>query len=271
MKTLAKVGAALALIATLMTSGFYSYLKAEGDNRPFKQLTAAERAIKSETRPIAATITQLDISGPVDIKLVQGNTPAMTVRSEQRFLKKILTESSGNTITISFEGRVFRNQGPLEVEMTLPALQKLTIRGSGDAHITGFKGEQIQLASTGSGDLEFNGQYQRVNANLRGSGNMHLAGNNGTVLDLDLIGSGNLSASGQTKTLTTRLNGSGDIDAMDLLADESTVSLNGSGNTRVQAKQAITVNLRGSGDVTVKGNPSQRNISKAGSGEVDFE
>lgn len=269
MRTLAKVGAALALLATLMTSGFYTFLKAEGETRPAGK--SVDRTLKTETRSVAATINQLEVSGPIDLKLVQGNTPAMTLRGEQRLLQKITTETSGTSMTIGYDGGMFHSNTPLTIEMTLPALQKLTMKGSGDGHVSGFKGDQLQLTGTGSGDLEFKGEYQRVAANLRGSGNLNLVGGNGNSVELDLIGSGNLNASGQIKTLVTRLNGSGDIDAMALQADTATVSINGSGNTRVQAKQAINVTLRGSGDVTVKGNPAQRTINKTGSGDVDFE
>lgn len=269
MKTLAKVGAALALLATLMTSGFYTYLKAEG--RYEAPVSSADRAIKSETRTVAANVTQLEVSGPIDIKLIRGDKPGMTVRGEQRLLKRLSSEVNGNSMSITFDGNMFRSRQGLEVEMTLPALQKLTIRGSGDAHVSGFKGELVALSATGSGELDFNGQYQRVKANLHGSGNMNLANGASTAMELDLIGSGNLIASGQTKSVTTRLNGSGDIDADQLQADDATVSINGSGNTRVQAKQVVNVTLRGSGDVNVKGNPKQRNVSRTGSGDVEFE
>jgi Putative auto-transporter adhesin, head GIN domain len=271
MNVLIKVGAGMALLATLMTSGFYSYLKAEGSNSSTTSaISAADRTVKNETRSITSGITQIEISGPIEFKLTQGATPGLMVRAEQRFLSQISTDQSGNTLSISFKGRTFQNKTPIEVEVTLAELQKLTMRGSGDSNVTGFKGEQLQLSLNGSGDLNLQGEYQRVNANLRGSGDLNLNTGTSNSVELDIIGSGSITAKGTSKTLVTQLNGSGDMDADSLVADNVTVNLNGSGNTLVNAKQSVVVVLRGSGDVSVAGQPAQRNITKVGSGDVDF-
>lgn len=268
---LLKVGAAMALLAALMTSGFYAYLKAEGKDTLASTVTAADRMIKDETRSITAAITQIEVSGPVKLMLKQSATPSLIVRSEQRHISKISTDQSGNTLSIAFNTSTLHNRKPIEVEVTLPELQKLTIRGSGMSQVTGFKGEQLQLSLNGSGDLMLEGEYKNINANLRGSGDLTLSTGNSDSVDLDVIGSGNITAKGQSKALVTQLNGSGDINAEELVTDKVNITLNGSGNTHVNAKQSVNVNLRGSGDVMVRGQPQQRTINKYGSGDVEFE
>ena len=54
-------------------------------------------------------------------------------------------------------------------------------------------------------------------------------------------------------------------------AENAAINLRGSGTSIVLATKTAEVDLRGSGDVEVYGNPSQRNINKSGSGEVDFK
>jgi hypothetical protein len=274
MKTLAKVGAALVLLSALMTSGFYVVLKAEGRSGISNTSTVshkADRTLTSEKRSIDAAITQIEINGPIDLKLTQAASPEMTLRAEQRLMSRFVIEQSGSTLSIKFNDATFFSKHPVAIELSLPKLQRLAVRGSGDTQVNGFNGEQIQIVVNGSGDLDFNGQYQQVNASLRGSGEIKLNTGNGKSMDLDVIGSGNLSATGQTQTLTTHLTGSGDIDAEAVPAETVTVNLNGSGDTKVHAKQAVTVSLRGSGDVNVSGKPSQRNITRTGSGDVSFE
>jgi hypothetical protein len=271
MNVLIKVGAGMALLAALMTSGFYVFLKAEGSNSTTSKVTAADRMIKDETRSISAAITQIEVSGPVKLTLRQGVTPSLMVRSEQRHLSKISTDQSGNTLSIAFNTSTLHNRNPIEVEVTLPELQKLSLRGSGKGQVMGFKGAQLELALNGSGDLELDGEYKNINANLRGSGDLSLSTSNSDKVELDIIGSGNITAKGQSKSLVTQLNGSGDISAEQLLADIVNITLNGSGNTDVHAKQSVNVNLRGSGDVMVRGQPQQRTITKHGSGDVNFE
>ncbi len=269
MNILLKVAAAMALLALLMTSGFYSYLKAEGDNT--STVSSADRTVASNTRTITGAIKQIDVSGPIELTLKQGSIPSLVVKGEQRHLSKITTEQNGDNLVISFSGSGFHSKTPIEVEVTVPMLEKLTVRGSGESHVTGFSGEQLQLALNGSGNVELKGEYQRVTANLRGSGDLNLSTGNSNSIDLDVIGSGSITAKGKSKALVTHLNGSGDIDADELLAENVTISLNGSGNTHVHATQSINVNLRGSGDVKIQGQPSQRTISKYGSGDVEFE
>jgi hypothetical protein len=91
---LLKVGAAMALLAALMTSGFYAYLTAEGKDTLASTVTAADRMIKDETRSITAAITQIEVSGPVKLMLRQSATPSLIVRSEQRHISKISTDQS---------------------------------------------------------------------------------------------------------------------------------------------------------------------------------
>ncbi len=273
MKTLAKVGAALLLLSALMTSGFYVVLRAEGRIADSTSTASAKagRVVTSEKRAVNAAINQIEISGPIDLKLTQGDTPEMTLHAEQRLLSRFLIEENGSTLSIKLKDSPIYSKHPVSIELSLPKLARLAARGSGDTDVNGFQGEQIQIVVTGSGELNFNGTYQQVNASLRGSGDVKLNTGNGKVVDLDLIGSGNIIATGAAKTLSTHLTGSGDIDADALQADSVTVSLNGSGDTRVHANQSITVNLRGSGDVNVAGKPNQRNITRNGSGDVSFD
>lgn len=273
MKTLAKVGAALVLLSALMTSGFYVVLKAEGRvaNSTSTASAKAERVLTSEKRSLDQAINQIEISGPIDLKLVQAASPEMTLHAEQRLLSRFVIEQNGSTLSIKFSDSTFYSKHPVSVDLSLPKLQRLAVRGSGDTEVNGFTGDQIQLVVTGSGQVNLNGSYQQVSASLRGSGDVKLNTGNGKSMDLDLIGTGNIFATGQAQTLTTHLTGSGDIDAEAVLADNATVSLNGSGDTKVHAKQSVTVSLRGSGDVNVAGKPGQRNITRTGSGEVSFE
>ncbi len=267
MNVLVKIGAGMVLLATLMISGFYSYLKAEGNDT----ILLANNKLKTENRIIDASVTQIDVSGPIEFTLKQGNTPSLVIRSDERYLQKINTTQSGNNLSIEFNDHIAKRTHAIEVEITLPNLAKLSVRGSGDSHVSGFKGEQLQLSLSGSGDMDLQGQYQKVNANLRGSGDLDLKTGNSNSVELDIVGSGSITASGQSKSLITRLNGSGDLDANKLRAENVSVSLNGSGNTFVYAQQSVNVELRGSGDVSVAGKPAQRNVSKQGSGDVDFK
>ena len=61
--------------------------------------------------------------------------------------------------------------------------------------------------------------------------------------------------------------GSGDVKAMDLLSEETSVKIMGSGNADVYSSVKLNVDVAGSGDVRYKGG-GQVNSHIAGSGEV---
>jgi hypothetical protein len=48
------------------------------------------------------------------------------------------------------------------------------------------------------------------------------------------------------------------------------VELKGSGQATLNVLKRVEATLRGSGSVTVFGNPSERSISRTGSGDVEF-
>ncbi|MFC3108049.1 head GIN domain-containing protein [Undibacterium arcticum] len=269
MQTLVKIGVSLTVVAAVLVGACYNVLLAQGVSHP--PISAAERVIATETRPLGAGIVNIDLNGPVDLKLVQGNSPSMTVRAEKRLLPQITTEQDGNTLHIGLKGFNIHTRRPLQVELTLPALQQLTMQGSGDADVKGFNGEQLQLALRGSGNAVVVGQYKRINASILGSGDLQLNGGNSDHVELSLTGSGEMTITGQSKALAAKIMGSGNIDASRLPSDSVKLDLLGSGDASLNAKQSVNLNLRGSGDIHVDGKPAQRNVSRTGSGDVSFE
>jgi len=269
MKTLMKIGLTMLMLAVVLTAVSFGVLRAQtvGDSG----YGSGDRTMASETRKIGDGIVRIELNGPIDLILKQGSTPSMMVHAEQRMLPRIKTVQEGNTLRIGVEGMLFHFNRPQRVDLTLPALQQLDARGSGDSIVNGFSGDKLTLAMHGSGDIHFKGQYMHVNAGVFGSGDLELALADASDVDLDIMGSGDISTTGQSKVLTARVHGSGDLDASKLLADNVKLDVFGSGDSSVYAKQSIVVDVMGSGDVDVHGNPTQRQINRAGSGDISWE
>lgn len=268
MRALIKAGIFLVGLAAVMVGLSYNVLRAQELERTGE---TGNRAMASETRPVDAAVTSIKLAGPVDLKLTQGSTPSMVVRAEQRYLPKIVTTQSGNALTIDTRGVIINSHRPMVVELVLPNLAELRILGSGDAQVSGFSGNALLLQLNGSGDVKFRGKYQRVNATLAGSGDLTFDGGNADSVELALLGSGDATISGSAKSLSAKLAGSGDVHAESMPADSVTLSLMGSGDAHVHASKSINVSAVGSGDATVSGNPAQRSVSTAGSGEVRWQ
>jgi hypothetical protein len=158
----------------------------------------------------------------------------------------------------------------LQVVLVLPAITKLKIRGSGDSTINGFSGERVDVQLYGSGNVKFNGRYKDVAASVHGSGDMEMNGGTSDKVEVALVGSGQMTVVGQCKEFKADQTGSGDLDAEHLAAETAAVNLRGSGTSIVQARKNADVTLRGTGDVSVLGNPDGRTVNRTGSGDVTF-
>jgi hypothetical protein len=268
MARLFKVGLSLLLLAFVLIGVSYGMLRAQGIHTPG---SAAGREMGSEGRSIGRGITEVELSGPIDLKLTHGEDPVLRVRGEQRLLANVDTRQEGGVLHIGIKGMLFHHRNPLEVEVRLPELAGLTVRGSGDTSVSGFSGPAISMQLFGSGNVNFNGRYRRIAGVMRGSGDLKINGGNSESVELDLIGSGQMTATGSTAALTANLTGSGDLDAEHLAANTLKLVLQGSGSADVFARDEVDLVLRGSGDIRVYGNPEQRKVSRSGSGEVKWE
>ena len=268
MRTLVKIGFGLLVLAFVLIGLTFSMLRAQGVNT---RNQTEGRDLSSETRPVNASITEIDMSGAIDLTLRQGAVASMSVRGEERLLGNVDTIQNGNTLQIGVKGMLLHKRLPLQVVLTLPAIDTVRIRGSGDSTVNGFSGERLDVQLDGSGTVKFNGRFKEVNAVLRGTGDLEMNGGASDKVEVALAGSGDMTVVGSCKQFSANLVGTGELDAEHLAAEAASVVLRGSGTSVVQATRSAEVTVRGSGNVKVMGNPSERVVSRTGSGDVSFE
>ncbi|MDB5793585.1 MAG: hypothetical protein JWQ80_3609 [Massilia sp.] len=266
MRTLFRVGLSLLVLAFVLIGLSYSVLRAQGVS-----IRHEGRMVGEETRPIRRDIRAVELSGPIDLTLHYGAQPSLVVRGEQRLLANVETTQDGRVLHIGTRGIVLRHREPIVVELTLPALDRTKVDGSGDTEVNGFAGERIELELSGSGSLEFNGRYRQARALMQGSGALTLDAGNGDSVEAELMGSGEMTLAGAARSVKVASNGSGRLDAQRLRGEVVEVRQTGSGNTSVTAHAHVTAAVSGSGDIDVYGNPPQRSISRTGSGDVHFD
>jgi hypothetical protein len=270
MRILIKIGAGMMLLAIILVALTAATLRAHAANDVAPNLPGS-RVMKTETRPVDGSVTIITANGPVDLVLKQGATPAMQVVAEERLLPRIKTKQQGNELVIDFEEVMFHSNHPMRIELTLPKLEQLSLHGSGDARVNGFSGDKLVLTLRGSGNMNFDGIYQHVTASNMGSGDLDITTGTGSDADLSILGSGAITAAGQNKSTVARIMGSGEINTENLHTDDLKLEVMGSGDSSVYATKSAIINLHGSGDVSVRGNPAHREVNRAGSGEVNWD
>ena len=269
MKTLLKIGLGMLGLATVLVvlGSVFGVLHAQsgGGNR------TGSHAMRSEPRQVGADVVTIELNGPIDLMLKQGATPSLVVYGEERLLPLVKTEQQGSVLSIDLKSGFPHIDRPLRVDLTLPALQQLTVHGSGDSIVSGFSGDKLTLAMHGSGDVRFNGEYQHVVASLLGSGDLDLALGTSSDLDLSMLGSGSITASGRSSALAAHMMGSGNLGAEKMLVETVRVDLMGSGDATLFAGKVAILDVKGSGDIDVHGNPQHREVNRAGSGDISWD
>lgn len=227
----------------------------------------------SESRAIDGRVIKVRLDGIINLKLRQGTQPSLIIRGEQRYVTRVTTTQSGNTLVIETEMHSNKsvNGRTLQAELVLPSLRELSSDGFGSSEVTGFSGEKLDLALDGAGMFKITADYKMVNASLGGVGSMTLQMDQCDRVDLNLGGAGVITLIGRSHVLKASLGGLGGLSAQRFIADTVDLELSGLGNATVYAKQSANLNLSGLGSVTVYGKPLNRNVSVDGLGKVSWK
>jgi hypothetical protein len=100
-----------------------------------------------------------------------------------------------------------------------------------------------------------------------GSGDINLSVSS-TEVDAHILGSGDITLTGSTNALNVSLLGSGDFTSYGFDAKSTNVTVTGSGNAKVMAKENLVARVNGSGDIIYKGNPTKTDFESNGSGKI---
>ena len=218
--------------------------------------------IATEYRPLK-DFEKIEISGSPNVYYTQADTFSVKVRGPKDAMENILTDVDGGTLSIRNRGKmgvvniVIHDEDEAEIYVTSPDLISVRLNGSGD--FTSEKRidtDQMEVVLRGSGDMTVRDLIcDACHVELVGSGDINIDRLETKESDVTLVGSGDIAIN-QWRVLSTRLGlkGSGDIK----------VNFN-------EGCQAVDSELRGSGDITLRGVVSRFSQQKTGSGDIDID
>jgi len=233
MKTLIKIFTGAFLGLALIAISSCNCIEGKGD-------------VVTQTRQIES-FNAINLDFPAQVYLVQDSVQKIKIEGQQNILDIIKTEVSGNKLTIKSGKRCINNDKGVIIYISVPALEKIVINGSGNIETKStIKTERMEVSLNGSGDITMNLETDKLDAELSGSGNFIFKG---TVKEEELT-----------------INGSGSINAMEFPGSDCKIDINGSGSCQVMALKTLKVGISGSGNVTYKGSPEIKSrISGSGS------
>ncbi len=190
---------------------------------------------------------RIELGTSADVAVRVGGAPSVTVTVDGNLQPHLRTEVRNGTLVIRADRDLHPSAGS-RVEVTVPALRKFALAGSGDVVIEGGSGP-LHLAIEGSGDLEWKGEASELRTSLEGSGDVRLEG--------------------RADALKVEVDGSGDVDAAALRAKDVSAKVEGSGDVDVTVDGGtLAASVSGSGDVHWRGQAKVESVTVSGSGEV---
>lgn len=218
--------------------------------------------VVSEFRPLKG-FEKIEINGSPNVYYTQADTFSVKVRGPKDAMENILTDVNDGTLSIRNRGKmgvvniVINDEDQAEIYVTSPDLISVRLSGSGD--FTSEKRvdtDQMEIVLRGSGDMSIKDLIcDACRVELVGSGDIDISRLETKESDVTLIGSGDIAID-QWRVLSTHL------------------SLKGSGDIKVgfnEGCQAVNSELRGSGDITLRGVVSRFSMQKTGSGDIDTD
>lgn len=192
---------------------------------------------------------RMAVSGNVYYK--QDATYKLEIQAQRNILDVLETPIINNELVIQFKHDVrARRYEDIIVTITAPAINSLSVSGSGNIKTTGaFTAQDMRLSVSGSGDIQVPQLASNsIDAVISGSGNIFVLG-------------------GNTNNEQLSISGSGSIDLLNVPAKSAIVRTSGSGTSKVNASDNLDVNISGSGTVYYKGNPVIT-VKTSGSGQL---
>ena len=180
----------------------------------------------------------VNVEGGIDVILVTGNNN-LKIEADENLMEYIMVKNDDGTVKVySKDGYDLNSTSGIKVYATAPSFKNAEISGSGNIISQSLiKGtDDLHIDIKGSGDVRLEVDMPKIFAEIKGSGSVKLEG--------------------RTQNFDVEIKGSGDIICFNLLSENTSVDIAGSGNAEVFASKKLNVDIKGAGDVKYKGTAS---------------
>ena len=195
-----------------------------------KERLSGEGNVVTETRNLENFYNVVS-SGSSMVFISQGPVFEIKVKAYENIISALETKVQNGTLLIGYKNNTNINNDNSEVYITMPALNSVSISGSGN------------LATQGS----FLGM-DYFTAVTRGSG----------IISIE---------KGSAKNYKITISGSGDVKSFGFVTEQATIEISGSGDAELTVSKTLNAALKGSGNVYYRGN-AVVDASTSGSGKV---
>jgi len=192
--------------------------------------------VAKEERPVS-DFSRVSLRGGGELNVTQGDQESLSIEADDNILPLIETEVSHGTLSIGpKDRRELRPSKPTKINLAVKKLEGITLSGAATMKASSLSAEKLEIKTSGSGEIAIDAlTADALNVRINGSGDCNLAG--------------------RADTQTIHVSGSADYRAGKLEGRSVTLSISGSGDAVVWARETLDVKIRGSGRVEYYGQP----------------
>ena len=204
----------------------------------------------TETRQVS-DFDRIALSGSGEVILVQDGSESLTIETDDNVMKYVKAEVENGILKLGFENGInIISTTHLIFRVDVINLTGLNVSGSGE----------VVADRVETDDLE---------ADISGSGRIRVAHLTASGVKVDISGSGEINLTGDVRAQDVMVNGSGKYLGGDLCRKSIKVNVRASGDATVRATESLDAKTSGSGSIGYYGQPAEVNTSVSGSGKIN--
>lgn len=186
---------------------------------------------------------ELEIRGLFDVRINQDEEYSVELIGEEKEKEKYSVSQHGNTLTIEYDNDNKKfdwksnplNMDRIKINITMPRLESLDLKGSGDVVFFGFNSDNFELSALGAVDIDGQINAHDVVINLAGAS------------ELELRGEGN--------TMEATIQGASQLKAYGFSTENASVEANGASSAKVFVTRRIEIREGIASKVSYRGDP----------------
>ncbi|MCJ8164904.1 PspC domain-containing protein [Pontibacter sp. E15-1] len=194
--------------------------------------------------------SEVNVSGPYHVQLLQGNSYSVRVRSDDKGLRRTKVEKLGQELRIGYTEKDINlfEHNPVLIQIVAPDFRQIELSGAIKADIGTIQSDELRL--------NFSGAIKSIaDLNVRN-------------LKVDISGACISEFRGQAENFELDATGAGMVDAEDLKATSVDADVTGASVAEVYATTKLRAQASGASRITYKGNPSDTVIDSSGPSSV---
>lgn len=192
---------------------------------------------------------RLRMGNAFKVRVVPGNTYRIVARGHRSDVQDLSVKKVNDNLEISYNHWTRNRKHPMEIEITMPALEKVEFSGAVNARVWGFEdAEDLEVELSGASELAFTGHTERLQADLSGASRLDLEGTT-EQLDIECSGASKLRAY-QYPSKQAKLDLSGASDAQISVVEQLICKASGASSLRYRGNPRTNLDLSGGSTVS---------------------